>query len=213
MNILSAIKDPQLFQPFFGTDLTSWRPWSIASRALYGLPIKSEQGRTLIRQCCGRAHTELPPGGFSTALFLTGRRSGKSRIAAAVGAFEALFGNHHLRLAKGETGLVPIINPTKYQSTIVWNYLNTIFDTPLLKPEISYAKDSEKFIILRNGIEIRILVGDIHPLPKFATDALHCGCGDCRFAVFLLFGLSFAAARTKHGFGTEVWEEWEVWEG
>src|SRR5688572_4339748 len=98
MNILSAIKDPKLFRPFFGDDLTSWRPWGIALRALYGLPIKSEQGRALIEKLTGRSADELPQGGFSTALFLTGRRSGKSRIAAVIGGFEALFGGHEKRL-------------------------------------------------------------------------------------------------------------------
>lgn len=160
MNILSAIKDPNLFRPFLGDDLSSWRPWSIALRALYGLRIKSEQGKELVKHCTGRDATELPEQGFRTGLFLVGRRSGKSRIAAVVGAFEGLFGGHETRLAKGESGIIPVISPTKYQSTICWKYLRALFDVPLLRAEVIDEREGDKAILLRNGIEIRILVGD-----------------------------------------------------
>lgn len=160
MNILAAIKDENLFRPFLGDDLTSWRAWNAALRALYGLRIKTEQARQLIKQCTGREASELPAEGFRTGLFLVGRRSGKSRIAAVIGGFEALFGGHEKRLAKGESGIIPIVSPTKYQSSIVWRYLSALFDTPLLAQEMVDKKDSEKSITLRNGIEIRILIGD-----------------------------------------------------
>jgi hypothetical protein len=159
MNILSAIADEQIFKPFLG-DLESWKAWGTALRCLYGLSIKSEQARQLVLQCTGRNATDLPPHGFSTALFLIGRRSGKSRIAAVVGAFEALFGGHEGRLAKGETGIIPVISTTKYQASIVWKYLSAVFSAPLLQQEVADIKESEKTILLRNGIEIRILVGD-----------------------------------------------------
>jgi len=160
MNILSAIKDEHLFRSFLGEDLSSWAAWSIALRALYGLPIKSPQGRELVQACTGRPVDELPSDGFSTALFLVGRRSGKSRIAAVIGAYESLFGGHETRLAKGESGVIPVISPTKYQSSIVWKYLSAIFDAPLLKQEVVDQRDSDKVLVLRNGLEIRVLVGD-----------------------------------------------------
>ena len=160
MNILSAIKDENLFRPFLGDDLKSWHPWFTALRALYGLPIKSPNGAERVQQCTGRPATDLPTDGFSTALFLVGRRSGKSRIAAVIGAFEALFGGHETRLAKGESGVIPVISPTKYQSSIVWKYLSAIFDAPLLQQEVIDRRDSDKVLLLRNGLEIRVLVGD-----------------------------------------------------
>lgn len=160
MNILSAIKDQNLFRSFLGDDLSSWIPWSVALRALYGLRIKSEQGKELVKQCTGRDAGELPEQGFRTGLFLVGRRSGKSRIAAVVGAFEGLFGGHETRLAKGESGIIPVISPTKYQSTICWKYLRALFDVPLLRQEVVDEREGDKAIVLRNGIEIRILVGD-----------------------------------------------------
>ena len=160
MNIIEAVKDEEIFRPFLGEELESWRAWMIALRALYGLPIRSEKGKELVCQCTGRDIEELPEDGFNAAIFLVGRRSGKSRIAAVIGAFEALFGEHETRLAKGETGIVPIISPSRYQSTIVWNYLKAIFDVPILSREIADRRDIEKTLTLRNGLEIRILTGD-----------------------------------------------------
>jgi hypothetical protein len=44
----------------------------------------------LVRLCIGRDYDVLPPGGFDQALFLTGRRRGKSRTASIIGGFEAV---------------------------------------------------------------------------------------------------------------------------
>jgi hypothetical protein len=71
-----------------------------------------------------------------------------------------LFGGHEKRLAKGESGVLPIISPTRYQSTIVWKYLSAIFDAPMLKEEVVDRKESEKSLLLKNGIEVRIAIGD-----------------------------------------------------
>ncbi len=160
MNILQAIKDRNLFRPFLGEDLDSWMPWLTALRALYGLPIRSRKGKDLIRQCTGRDPGELPESGFNAALFLVGRRSGKSRIAAVIGTYEALFAGHEERLAKGETGLIPVVSPTRYQSGIVWKYISALFETPLLQKEVVDKRDRERVMVLRNGLEIRILTGD-----------------------------------------------------
>lgn len=162
MNILAAIKDENLFRPFLGDDLTSWKPWATALRALYRLPFKTDEQRGLLRQCTGRDANELPPGPFRTALFLTGRRSGKSRIASVIGAYEALFGGHEQRLAKGESGVVAIISPSKFQSTVIWKYLQGIFETPLLAQEVVNVQEStnNRSMELRNRLQIRVLVGD-----------------------------------------------------
>jgi len=160
VNILDAIRDENLFRPFLGDDLSTWKYWGIALRALYGIPIKSLKGRAFVQQCTGRDASELPAEGFQSALFLVGRRSGKSRIAAVIGGFEALFGGHEKRLAKGETGIIPIISPSKFQSGIVWKYIRGLFDVPLLKQEVVNESERDQTITLQNGIEIRILTGD-----------------------------------------------------
>jgi hypothetical protein len=122
------------------------------------LPILSVAGRRLVRQCTGRDPAQLPRTGFDTALFLTGRRSGKSRTAAIIGAFEATLAGHEHKLARGERGVVPILAPSKQQSRVVRDYLRAIFTTPLLANEV--AGETRDGFELTNGTRIEILAGD-----------------------------------------------------
>ena len=103
MNILRSISHEDIFRPMFGPKLSTWASWNVALRALYGIPLKDDSQRQLLLKCTGRSHETLPSHGFSTALFLTGRRSGKSRIAATIGAYEALLGGHEKKLANGRS--------------------------------------------------------------------------------------------------------------
>lgn len=165
MNIIEAIEDENLFRPFLGDDLNSWKPWLTALRAMYGLPIKASQSKSLVRQCTGRDVSTMPAAGFDTALFLTGRRSGKSRIAAVIGAYEAAIAGHEKKLAKGERGVVPIIAPTKSQARIVTNYLKAVFSTPMLAREV--ASETKEGFELRNGTMIEIVAGDWRTIRGF----------------------------------------------
>lgn len=167
MNLLQAVRDENLFRPFLGDDLASWRAWFAALRALYGLPI-GEQGSQVVRQCAGRDADLLPSEGFNTALFLTGRRSGKSRIAAIVGAYEAALAGHDSRLAKGERGVVAICAPTKPQGRIVKDYLRAIFETPILHAEV--AAETKEGFELNSGTRIEILAGDWRTVRGYSLD-------------------------------------------
>lgn len=160
MNIIKAIKDKHLFRPFLedaNGDIKSWRNWLVALRCLYGKKLKSRH-RKLILECTGRDRKKLPTNGFDTALFLTGRRSGKSRIAAVIGAFEAALTGREKHLAKGELGMVVVIAPTRKQARIVKNYLRAIFETDLLQQEV--INETAEGFLLSNGVLIEILVGD-----------------------------------------------------
>lgn len=159
MNILRAIKDPNLFRPFLGEELGSWWAWNAALRCVYGMPIKSRRHRNLVLECTGRDADGMPDDGFDTALFLTGRRSGKSRIAATVAAYEAALGGHESKLAPGETGYVAVIAPTRSQSRIVRDYVRAAMHaTDILWGEV--VKESREGFTLRNGVRIEILTGD-----------------------------------------------------
>lgn len=161
MNILRTIQDANLFRPFLadGKDnLRSWTNWSVALRCLYGLKLKP-QHEELIAECTGRTINSMPSTGFQQALFLTGRRSGKSRISAIIGAYESCLSGRDKTLAAGELGLVSVISPSKKQSRIVKTYLRAIFSqTPLLRAQIT--RETQEGFDLQNGICIEILVGD-----------------------------------------------------
>lgn len=158
MNIIEAIKHPELFRPFLAdrnNSLATWFNWMAVLRVLYGLPLKREK---FLKQCTGRDACTFPANGFETALYLCGRRSGKSRIAAVIGAFEATMAGHENKLAPGESGLVAICAPSKNQGRVIKNYIRAIFNVPalkqLVKSETQWAFD------LTNGIRIEILAGD-----------------------------------------------------
>lgn len=157
MNILQAIQDDNLFRPFLGDDLSSWRNWEAALACLYGLPVRKRQQRRVVRQCTGRMIRRMPENGFSAALFLCGRRSGKSRIAAIAGAYEAILGEHERHLSPGEIGVVAVLSPTRVQSRIVYNYMRSLFQIPLLAAEV--AHDDKSGFQLKSGIRCEVLTG------------------------------------------------------
>ena len=162
MNIIEAIKDKNLFRQFIGDsvgNISSWKNWFVPLRILNGLPVRKQKNLKLIRECTGRNPSLLPTEGFNTALFLTGRRSGKSKIAAIIGAYEAALSGREKFLSKGEIGMVAIIAPTMKQGRIVKSYLRAIFDsTTILSNEI--VNETKEGFLLSNGVLIEILVGD-----------------------------------------------------
>jgi len=165
VNIIEAIKDENLFRPYLGEDLTSWRGWFAALQAIYGLPVTDKAARATLTACTGRDPSKLPTNGFDTALFLTGRRSGKSRTAAVIAAYEAALAGREAKLAKGERGVVPVCAPSKTQGRIVKDYVRAIFDTPLLQNEL--AKETAEGFELRSGTRIEILAGDFRTIRGF----------------------------------------------
>lgn len=166
MNIIEAIEDEKLFRPFLG-ELGTWSKWGACLRALHGLPITSAASQRFIREYAGRDPAQLPAEGFQTALFLTGRRSGKSRISAVCGAYEAALSGREKRLAKGEMGMVAVISPSKHQSSIVKNYIRAIFDVPMLANEI--VRETREGFELRNGVVVGILTSDWRTVRGFST--------------------------------------------
>lgn len=168
MNIIESIQDENLFRPYLGEELDTWEPWCAALSAVYGLRIKPNM-RELVRQCTGRDAKTMPKEGFKTSLFLTGRRSGKSRIAAVIGCYEAVIVSHEAKLAKGERGVVCICAPSRAQSRIVKDYLRALFDTPTLQSQvIGGNKDG---FDLRNGITIQVLTGDFRTVRGYTVVA------------------------------------------
>lgn len=84
---------------------------------------------------------------------IIGRRGGKSRMAAALACYFALFVKH--KLAGGERGMVLVLAATTEQARVVFDYtLAFLNSSPVLQKEIASTTRSE--IRLRNGIVIAI---------------------------------------------------------
>ena len=73
MHILQAIRDPNVFAPFFRGP--TWDTWLVFLAALFALPLTPDQ-LAVYQQFTGR--TALPAHPFAEAWLCCGRRSGKS---------------------------------------------------------------------------------------------------------------------------------------
>jgi hypothetical protein len=148
-NIEEALSDPLLLGSALG-DIASWRVWIAVLRAAFGLSLSRDQ-RAIFASV---ADSRPPPTHRVDELWVVaGRRSGKSRIAAAVATFLAVFGKH--RLARGEVGHVLVLAASQAQAQTVFGYCEAFLQSsPILRQEIVSTTQSE--IRLRNSVTIAI---------------------------------------------------------
>lgn len=147
MNLLdpiAALKDPELLGAMeaFG-DLTTWGPWLACVRAIYGLPM-DEADLALFARHTGR--TAPRPGGYPEAVVIVGCQSGKSQVAAALGAYEAA------RVLAGEArGLyVPLIaQDMRGAKRALFGYVREAFGVPMLRREVT--RETEEALELAGG--------------------------------------------------------------
>ena len=90
LTILDALTDRQLFGalPTF-RDLSTWSRWLVFLKATYGLALEAGEV-DVFRRHTGRSVYRPPVGGWPEAVCVTGRQSGKTRIAALVVDLEAV---------------------------------------------------------------------------------------------------------------------------
>jgi hypothetical protein len=116
LRIDRALTDLRLLGGALG-DLASWGLWLIVLKAAFGLPLADAE-RATFRKIAG---DRSPPGKRVRELWcVVGRRAGKSRMAAALAVFLALFQRHEL--VKGETGHVLVLAATQDQAKTVFGY-------------------------------------------------------------------------------------------
>jgi hypothetical protein len=148
-NIEEALSDPLLLGSALG-DIGSWKVWVSVLRAAFGLSLSRDQQAIFASVADGRP----PPTHRVEELWVVaGRRSGKSRIAAAVATFLAVFGKH--RLARGEIGHVLVLAASQAQAQTVFNYCVAFLQaSDILKQEIASVTASE--IRLKNSTCISV---------------------------------------------------------
>jgi Phage Terminase len=131
-------------------DIVTWRTWVAVLKAAFGLPLDEQELETFTAVAGGRAS---PRQRVRELWCVAGRRSGKSRIAAAVAVYLALFVQH--RLAKGERGMCLVIAGSVDQARMVFNYIRGFLEAaPALEREVAAVKRGE--IELKNGIVIAV---------------------------------------------------------
>jgi hypothetical protein len=149
ISIADALCDPQLLGAGIG-DPTSWQNWLTELKASFGLGLSPQERDAFVKVAGSRS----PPTRRVREMWaVCGRRSGKSRMAAAISTYLAAFTPH--KLARGESGMVLVLAASQAQARVVFQYcLGFIEASPLLSRELSNVTKSE--IRLRNGISIAI---------------------------------------------------------
>jgi hypothetical protein len=149
MDIIRALTDKNLLGAAFPS-LETWGPWLTALRAAYGLPLVESEWE-LYQQATGR---ETPPGGPAREVYLIcGRRAGKSRMAAAIAVYEALF--PRVKLAPGEVGTVALIAVDRDTARVLLEYVRHILEaSPVLRRELSESLAWEIRLKKRRVIQV-----------------------------------------------------------
>lgn len=149
MDIARVICDKRLCAASLG-DLATWSLWLVVLKAAFGLPLSADE---LIAFASVAGQRKPPTQRVRELWAIVGRRGGKSRMAALIAVFIALFVKH--RLSPGEKGMVLIVAGSMDQATIVFDYVVGILRaTPALRKEIASVRRHE--ITLRNGIVIAV---------------------------------------------------------
>ena len=151
ISIRDAFESPRVFAGAFAG--RSWRPWFVALSLLYGLPVTGEDAELAFKATGRRV---FPTGGFNEAYFAVGRGGGKSRAAAALAVYQAVFAaDWPVLLAAGERAKVLVLACDREQARIVWNYCHGLLHSnPLLEALIE--SESATVIQLTNRTDIEV---------------------------------------------------------
>jgi hypothetical protein len=172
-----AMADEQLLGAGLGP-LWSWSTWRAVLKAAYGLLLTEEERATYHRVAGERP----PPRKRVRELWaVVGRRGGKSRMAAAVAVYEALFVERHL--APGEVGYVAVLAMSAAQANVVFQYcVGLLESSPVLKQEIESIVDSfngQQEIRLKNGSTIAVMCNNFRRIR--GRTLLACVLDECAF--------------------------------
>lgn len=149
MNIIEAFYDNRVFGRHF-PNKESWKSWEVFLKIVYGIPLEPEE-KKLYMECTGRRGNP-PKKGFEDFFAIIGRRGGKSRISALIGAYEALYGNWGQYLASGERANVFLLGTDMMQAKIVFKYIEALLSTNKDRIEAQGAE----YIDLDNGVTILV---------------------------------------------------------
>lgn len=149
MNLLEAIADKRLFQPWFKGP--SWDTWRAVLKAAHALPM-TEAEVASFRAVADRD----PPAKRVRELWVrAGRRAGKDSVASVIAAHGAAFGSYGQYLRPGESAVVLCLAVDRRQAKVLLRYTRAFFrDIPMLKAMVE--SETADGLMLTNGVEIAI---------------------------------------------------------
>ena len=153
-----VLADPNLLGAGLGGDLSSWSVWVALVKAVFGLKLTTAERETFAVVAGGRQPPTQPVSEFWC---VAGRRSGKSRIAAALCVYAARFLPR--KLAPGETGEVAVVAASRSQAGVIFKYVVGFLEaSPVLRHEIESMTTSE--VRLRGNVVIAVHTGSFRTI-------------------------------------------------
>jgi len=160
-NIIEAFESPELFGSLF-KDQKTWSAWKTFLRALYGLPLSSDDYKMYID--CTERQAVLKTN-FEEAYAIVGRRGGKTQTVALIAVYEALFGNWQKYLSRGETAFIFSIATDKTQARIALDYIRGILE---IFPDV-VEKELTNEIRLKNRVTISVKTCNFRAARGYST--------------------------------------------
>ncbi len=149
LTIVEALGDPHLLGGLAAfRDLASWARWLVFLKALLGLALDPDEV-AIFRHHTGRTRYTPPPGGYQTVVAVVGRQSGKTQIAAALAAWEAMMAPRE----PGSTGQYGLMIAQDFRGALraLFSYAAGVFDAvPLLRGTV--VGRTTDTLTLRSGI-------------------------------------------------------------
>ena len=107
----------------------SWSVWVSVLKAAFGEKLNRAERRAF----AAVAGSRVPPRQKVAELWaVAGRRSGKSRIAAAIAVYIATCINHTAKLSAGEVGMILVLAASRAQAAVVFGYIKGFIQGSLL---------------------------------------------------------------------------------
>ena len=160
-NIIEAIESPSFFGAAFKKPET-WKNWMTLWKAVYGLEMTPDE-LEMFRACTGRQ--AVLQNGYREIYTIAGRRSGKTRMAATLVAYEALWGGWEQYLAQGERAYLFLFAVDKTQASVAYNYVRGLFE--FFSDEIEKITSDE--IQLKNRCSVMIKTSNYASSRGFST--------------------------------------------
>ena len=126
-----ALADAKLLGAALG-DTQTWQTWRVVLKAAFGLELNREQARAFASVAGSR---QRPAERVRELWCIVGRRGGKSKMAAAIAVYLAMYVQH--RLSAGERGLVLCLAASTEQARVVFGYAKAFLtESPVLRQAI-----------------------------------------------------------------------------
>jgi phage terminase large subunit-like protein len=153
--IIQALTHPDLLGASF-PDRASWSKWFTILRAIFALPMTADDLATF-KQLTGRERPD--PKGYREAFWICGRRSGKSRIMAALACYMGCFRDWQRHLASGELAHIVLAARDRQQAQAVRGYIvGMLRESPLLSRLI--VAETGEGIQLQGNVQISVQTSD-----------------------------------------------------